>query len=127
MVRYNKIDVIKALEEMGEILVNRFSNNEMKLNTNKCHLLLNSQESNTLKIGDLHINDSLREKLLAITLDCKLKFNKYIKDICRKVSQKLKAITKLARYIRTTKKCILMNAFFESQFSFLPISVDPLQ
>ena len=57
MVRDNKIDVIKALEEIGENLVNRFSNNEMKLNTNKCHLLLNSQESNTLKIGDLHINN----------------------------------------------------------------------
>ena len=116
--RDNITDVIKALQEIGETLVNWFSNNEMKLNTNKCHLLLNSQESNTLKIGDLHINDSLREKLLAITFDCKLKFNKYIKDICRKVSQKLKAITRLAPYIRTTKKCILMNAFFKSQFNF---------
>ena len=47
-------DVIKALEEIGESLVNWFSNNEMKLNTDKCHLLLNSQETNTLKIGDLH-------------------------------------------------------------------------
>ena len=29
---------IKALEEIGENLVNWFSNNEMKLNTDKCHL-----------------------------------------------------------------------------------------
>ena len=86
MVRDNKIDVIKALEEIGENLVNRFSNNEMKLNTNKCHLLLNSKESNTLKIGDLHINDSLREKLLAITFDCKLKFN--IKDTSKIFAEK---------------------------------------
>ena len=33
-------DVIKALEEIGENLVNWFSNNEMKLNADKCHLLL---------------------------------------------------------------------------------------
>ena len=50
LVRDNITDVIKALEEMGESLVNRFSNNNMKLNTDKCHLLLTSQEPNTLKI-----------------------------------------------------------------------------
>ena len=60
----NIIDVIKALKEIGENLVNWFSNNKMKLNTNKCHLLLNIQEPNTLQVGDLHINNSLSEKLL---------------------------------------------------------------
>ena len=59
VVRDNITDVIKALEEIGESLVNWFSNNEMKLNTDKCHLLLNSQEPNTLKIGDLHKNITL--------------------------------------------------------------------
>ena len=53
VVRDSIKDVIKALEETGEILVIWFSKNEMKLNTDKCHLLLNSQEPNTLKIGDL--------------------------------------------------------------------------
>ena len=42
VVRDNMTDVIKALEEIGESLVNWFSNNEMKLNTDKCDLLLNS-------------------------------------------------------------------------------------
>ena len=56
----------------------------MKLNTNKCRQLLNSQEPNTLKIRDLHLSNSLSEKLLGITFDCKLKFNKHIEDICQK-------------------------------------------
>ena len=42
VVRYNIKDNIKALEEIGEILVNWFSNNKIKLNADKCHLLLNS-------------------------------------------------------------------------------------
>ena len=67
VVRDNIVDVIKALEEIGESLVNWFSNNEMKLNTDKCHLLL-------------HINNCLSEKLIGITFHCKLKFNKYIKE-----------------------------------------------
>ena len=57
----NIADVIKALEEIGENSVNWLSNNDMKLNTDKCHLLLNSQEPNTLRIGDLNINNSLSE------------------------------------------------------------------
>ena len=111
-------DVIKALKEVGENLLNWFSNNEMKVNTDKCHLLLNSQEPNTLKIGDLHINNSVSEKLLAITFDCKLKFNKYIEDICQKASQKLNVLARLSPYMVTTKKPIPMNAFLKTQFNY---------
>ena len=93
----------------------------MKLNTDKCHLLLNSQEPNTLKIGDLHINNSLNEKLLGITFGFKLKFNRHIEDICQKASQKLNVLARLAPYIGTTKKRILMNAFFKSQFNYCPL------
>ena len=32
----------------------------MKLNTDKCRLFFNSQEPNAFKIGDLHINNSLK-------------------------------------------------------------------
>ena len=67
VVKDNISDVIKALEEIGENLVNCFWNNKMNLNTYKFHLLLNSQEPNTLKIGDLHISNSLTEKLLGTT------------------------------------------------------------
>ena len=121
VVRDNIVDVIKALEEIGESLVNWFSNNEMTLNIDKCHLLLSSQEPNTLKIGDLHINNSLSEKLLGITFDYKLKFNKHIEDICQKASQKINALARLAPYMGTTKKRIIMNAFFKSQFNYCPL------
>ena len=80
VVRDNMTDVTKALEEIGQNLLNWFSNNDMKLNTDKCHLLLNSPETNKLKIGDLQINNSLSKKLLGITFGCKLKFNKHIEN-----------------------------------------------
>ena len=121
MIRDDIADVIKVLEEIGKNLVNWFLNKEMKLNTNKCNLLLKSQEPNTLKIGDLHINNSLSEKPLGITFDCKLKFNKDIEDISQKASQKTNALTRLAPYMGTTKKRILMNAFFKSQFNYCPL------
>ena len=92
VVRDNIADVTRALQEIGENLLNWFLNNEMKLNIDKCHLLLNSQEPNTLKIGDLHINNSLSEKLIGVTFDCTLTFNKHIQDTCQKASHKLNAL-----------------------------------
>ena len=121
VIRDDIADVIKALEEIAKNLVNWFWNKEMKLNTDKCHLLLHSQEPNTLKIGDLHINNSLSEKLLDVTFDCKLKFNKHVKDISQKASQKINVLTRLAPYMGTTKKRILKNAFFKSQFNYCPL------
>ena len=38
LVRDDITDVIKALDETVQNLVNWFSDNEMKLNTDKCHL-----------------------------------------------------------------------------------------
>ena len=102
VVRDNIADVRKALKEIGENLLNWLSNNKIKLNADKCHLLLNSQEPNTLKIGDLHISNSLSEKLLGITFDFKIKFNKHIEYICQKASQKINALAILAPYMGTT-------------------------
>ena len=36
----------------------------MKLDIDKCHLLLKNQEPNTLKISDLHINNSWNGKTM---------------------------------------------------------------
>ena len=98
VVRDNIADTIKALDEIGENLLNWFSNNEMKLNTGKCHLLLNSQEPSMLK-SENSLNNSLSEKLLGIIFDCKSKFNKHIEDCCQKASQKLNALARLAPYM----------------------------
>ena len=34
----------------------------MKLDTDKCHLVLNTQEPNTINIGNLHINNTINKK-----------------------------------------------------------------
>ena len=44
VVRENTTNVIKALEDIGENLIKWFSDNQMKINTDKWHVLLNSQE-----------------------------------------------------------------------------------
>ena len=51
----------------------------MKANTNKCHLLVSSDESCTVKIEDFSIKNSTEEKLLGVTFDSKLSFENHLK------------------------------------------------
>ena len=69
VVRENTTKVTKALEDIGENLIKWFSDNQMKLNTDKYHVLLNSQGLNPIKIGNLSIKNSSCEKMLVINFD----------------------------------------------------------
>ena len=58
----------------------------MKLNTDKCQVLLNSQGPNKIKIGNLCIKNSSCEKMIGINFDYKLKFTNHIYEICKNAS-----------------------------------------
>ena len=62
--RHNIPDAISALEKIGEQFLIWFSDNQIKLSTDKCHLLCakDMQDQKFMKIG----------KLLGITFDGKL-------------------------------------------------------
>ena len=62
VVRENTANVIKEVEVIVENLIKWFSDNQMKLNTDKCHVLLNRQGPKTIKIGNLCIKTSSCEK-----------------------------------------------------------------
>ena len=61
----------------------------MKLNTDKCYILIHMQEQNVLKTGYFNLKNPYYEKLLCINFDCKLKFHLQIGDICKKEPRKL--------------------------------------
>ena len=114
VIRENTINVVKALEDIDGNLIKWFSDNQMKLNTDKCRVLFNSQGPNTIKIGNLCIKNSSCEKTLGINFDYKLKFTNHIDKICKKASRKLNALA-------ICKQRTLMNEFFKSQFNHCPL------
>ena len=65
---------------------------------------------------------SSSDKLLVITLDNNLKFDKHVSNICSKSNRKLSALTREAKFPPFKKRCILSKAFIESQFKYCPLS-----
>ena len=114
-------NVIRTLENDSVRLLKWFSNNQMKANKDKCHLLLRNKEKVTIKIGETEIKSSNCEKLLGIKIDNNLTFNEHLNHIIEKASRKTNALSRVAPYMNESKKRILMNSFFWSQFSYFPL------
>ena len=117
----NLDEVVSQLRDITEKLFTWFSQNEMKANLGKCHMLLSSTESLNFQISETVIHNSQSKKLLGMTFDNKLKFEKHINTICQKDYRKLNALARLTPYMELTKRRILMNAFFDSQFNCCPL------
>ena len=56
------------------------------------------------------MNSSCEETMLGINFD-KLKFTNHIDEICKKASQKLNALARIAPYMGIRKRRTLMNVF----------------
>ena len=88
----------------------------MKANLDKCHLLLSTTEAFNFQISETVIHNSHSRKLLGVTFDNKLKFEKHITIICQKAN-----LARVTSYMDLQKRRILMNAFFNSQFNYCPV------
>ena len=74
-----------------------------------------------IKIGNFDITNSKSEKLLGVEFDHKLSFDDHISELCKKASIKIYALSRVASYMNISKRRILRNAFFKSQFSYCPL------
>ena len=71
----NLDNVIARLENDSNIIIQWFADNYMKLNTDKCHLLIlgrNSNQQIRVNVGDSVIGNTEEEKLLGVVIDKRL-------------------------------------------------------
>ena len=108
--------VIKSLEKASEILFRWFNDKVMRINAGKCHFLVSTNNTVKIKIRNFDITNSKSEKLLGVEFDHKLSF-----DDQKKASRKIHALSRAALYMNISKRRIIMNAFFKSQFSYCPL------
>ena len=80
-----------------------FDNNLLESNSEKCHLLINSNGIITAHVGEYEFENRKCEKLLGVKLGWKLKFDDYISDICKKATGKLNALARIAPFTGLSK------------------------
>ena len=112
---------MKSFEEASEILFKWFNDNLMTINADKCHLLVSTNNTVKIKIGDFDITNSKIEKLLGVKFDHKHTFDNHISKFCKKPCKKIHALSRVASHMNISKRRILMNAFFKSEFSYFPL------
>ena len=113
--------VIASLEKASKAMFEWFENNSLKSNAGKCHLLVSSSDTVNLRVSGYDIKNREWEKLISVKFDNKLIFGKHITDICRKAGRKTYALARITLFMDLSKRHMVMNAFFNSQFSFRPL------
>ena len=96
----------------------------MKLNTDKCHLLVAGHkfEHTWVRVGADKIWEDHSVKLLGVSIDNELKFDKHVLNIIKKANSKLSALSRLTKFMNLQKKGTLHKVFVESQFKYCSLT-----
>ena len=85
----------------GDDVINNLglSDNQMKGNTDKCHLIMSTNNNPEIQVGDSLINASDCEKLLGLKIDYKLNFDNHVNSLCKKANNQLRALARATPYM----------------------------
>ena len=97
-------EVVRSSEESSHVIFKWFSDNQFQATASKCHVLISTDEHVQVKIGTAQIENSPSEKLLRVTIEAKLSFEKDIKQIYAKARAKLKALARVAPFMNIKKR-----------------------
>ena len=94
----------------------------MKVNHDKCHLLMSRLTPSFIKAKDYTIENSDSEKLLSATVNGNLHFICHSENILEKASKKVHVLARIKPYMSIPKRKLLMNSFLTSQFNYRPLT-----
>ena len=83
--------LLTRLEHDSLLALEWFQNNYMKLNEDKCYLILSGfkHQQHWVSVGSNKILESCSQKLLGVNIDNNLSFNDHVSIICKKAGRKL--------------------------------------
>ena len=117
-------DVVLTLEHEIKKAINWFENNSLVVNPDKFQLMFLGTRTKSklcLNINGKICRSTPEVKLLGITIDWKLTFNKHVKLFCKNASKKASALMRLRNDLSTSQKLLLYNSFLISNFGYCPL------
>ena len=115
--------VLDKLENCSDLAIAWFTSSYMKLNEEKCDLLVCGYrfEQLWIKVGDNKTWEKLLVKLLGVTTNNELKFDKYFSEICAKANRKLSELLRLCKFLCLDNRKTLFKSFIKVQFKYCPL------
>ena len=115
---------LKRLEHDANLAIEWFDCNYMKLNEDKCHLIISGHKSEAMfaKIDQTKIWESKKQKLLGLIIDRQLNFDEFLISLCKNAVKKLSALARLANFLSSEQKKLLMKSFIESQLLYCSLT-----
>ena len=110
---------------MTSKLFSWFTDNHVIVNSGKCHILLSTKNSIDVHLQGTCVTSSSTEKLLGITADSDLKFDRHISDLCDRVMKK-NALWRVTGYMPLEKRRIVMKTlnYCRITVELLPFNID---
>ena len=91
------------------------------MNSDKCHLILSSNDENKkIELNGEAISNTQVQNLLGVHIDYKLNFDAHTESLCNKVGEKLHALARIVTYMSTNQAQLLMRSFIMSKFRYCP-------
>ena len=105
----NLEEVKQTLRGDFQIFTKWFYENYMVLKSGKCNFLFlgKNRENETYFFNNTEMKNSSEEKILGITIDSKLKFKSPVKNLCKKASEKIWALSSLTNYLNNSDKKLI--------------------
>ena len=74
----------------------------------------------TFVYDNTEMKNSKENKILGVIIDNKLRFKSHVKNLCKKISQRIWALSRSTNYLNNSQKKMIFNALIKSQFSYCP-------
>ena len=97
-----------------------FSNNAMNANLDKCHFLSSLDMNTKITVSSFDIENTHSQKLLGVTIDCKLIFYDHVSYLCKKGSAKISAMARVFPFMLLNQRN-LMKAISMTIFGYYPL------
>ena len=112
-----------------EVLDTWFYDSYMALNPGKCNFMClrsNLLLDKTYVYKNFKLKKTSVNEILGVIIDRELKFDKRVKDICKKAGNKLNPLTKMGNILNPLQKNTLFRSFINGQLNYCPTFMDVL-
>ena len=100
----------KNLDVHREIYLNGFLITQKKTNPKQCYSFSSHDINTEISVGSFNIKNTHSQKLLDVTIDCKLTFHD-ISNLCKKVSAKISSMARVLSLMLLNQKGLITSHF----------------